>query len=204
MGAKFSSAVERRAGAGSRCRLNEPLREVAAGWWGDGSRPVPPPPRVAGSRAATGAHPCARHRKTGGEGHRPIPSQADPARSLPGSRASAPRRGPGDHRCGRRSHSDPSAGRPQGGRQPPGESPREMEHQPPLARAVGQALLALIRIYQLTLAPLLAPACRFWPSCSAYAAEAIRRHGPARGARLALRRLLRCHPLHQGGYDPAP
>lgn len=79
-----------------------------------------------------------------------------------------------------------------------------MEHQPLLAGAVGQALLALIRIYQLTLAPLLAPACRFWPSCSTYAAEAIHCHGPARGARLALRRLLRCHPLHQGGYDPVP
>lgn len=79
-----------------------------------------------------------------------------------------------------------------------------MEDQPLLARVFGEALLALIRLYQLTLAPLLGPACRFWPSCSAYAAEAICRHGPARGARFALRRLLRCHPLHQGGYDPVP
>jgi putative membrane protein insertion efficiency factor len=62
----------------------------------------------------------------------------------------------------------------------------------------------LIRGYQLLVSPLLGPRCRFHPSCSHYALEAIETHGPARGSWLALRRLLRCHPLHPGGYDPVP
>jgi putative membrane protein insertion efficiency factor len=67
-------------------------------------------------------------------------------------------------------------------------------------RAVGGA----IRGYQLAVAPMLGPACRFEPSCSHYAAEAVARHGVARGAWLALRRLLRCHPFGGCGYDPVP
>ena len=63
-------------------------------------------------------------------------------------------------------------------------------------------LLALIRVYQLTLSRVLPPACRFHPSCSRYAMDAIRLHGGLRGVLLAVRRLLRCHPLHPGGYDP--
>jgi hypothetical protein len=62
----------------------------------------------------------------------------------------------------------------------------------------------MIRVYQLTLSPLLGPACRFYPSCSEYAIQAITRHGPLRGMWYALRRLLRCHPFHQGGFDPVP
>lgn len=62
----------------------------------------------------------------------------------------------------------------------------------------------LIRAYQLTLSPLLGPRCRFYPSCSQYALEAVRTHGSLRGCSLALRRLLRCHPWHAGGYDPVP
>ena len=62
----------------------------------------------------------------------------------------------------------------------------------------------LIRGYQLLLSPLLGPRCRFHPSCSHYALEAIQVHGAARGSWLALRRLSRCHPLHPGGYDPVP
>jgi putative membrane protein insertion efficiency factor len=62
----------------------------------------------------------------------------------------------------------------------------------------------IIRGYQLTLSPLLGPACRFYPSCSEYAIQAITRHGPLRGMWYALRRLLRCHPFHQGGFDPVP
>lgn len=62
----------------------------------------------------------------------------------------------------------------------------------------------LIRAYQLTVSPLLGARCRFYPSCSHYALEAIERHGVARGSWLAMRRLARCHPLCHGGYDPVP
>ena len=62
----------------------------------------------------------------------------------------------------------------------------------------------LIRAYQRLVSPLLGPRCRFHPSCSQYALEAIDTHGALRGVWLALRRLLRCHPLHPGGYDPVP
>ncbi|TMI77304.1 MAG: membrane protein insertion efficiency factor YidD [Bacillati bacterium ANGP1] len=65
-------------------------------------------------------------------------------------------------------------------------------------------LLVLIRAYQRFISPYTPPSCRFSPSCSSYAAEAIARHGPWRGARLAVRRLLRCHPWNPGGYDPVP
>jgi putative membrane protein insertion efficiency factor len=65
-------------------------------------------------------------------------------------------------------------------------------------------LLALIRAYQLAVSPLIGPACRFEPTCSRYATEAIERHGPWRGGALAVRRLLRCHPFRPGGYDPVP
>ncbi len=67
-----------------------------------------------------------------------------------------------------------------------------------------QVLLGLIRGYKRCISPLLPRACRFYPSCSTYAAEAIERHGPARGIMLAARRIARCHPFHPGGYDPVP
>lgn len=63
---------------------------------------------------------------------------------------------------------------------------------------------ALLRAYQLVLRPLLPPACRFTPSCSDYARAAVSAHGPARGLALAARRLLKCHPLNAGGWDPVP
>lgn len=67
-----------------------------------------------------------------------------------------------------------------------------------------RVLLLLIAAYQRLLSPLLPRSCRFFPSCSTYAAEAIARHGAARGLVLAVRRILRCHPFHPGGYDPVP
>jgi putative membrane protein insertion efficiency factor len=71
-------------------------------------------------------------------------------------------------------------------------------------RALERVLLLLLYGYRHGLSPFLPPACRFYPSCSAYAEEAVRRHGPFRGCALAAKRLLRCHPLHQGGLDPVP
>ena len=65
-------------------------------------------------------------------------------------------------------------------------------------------LLLLIEVYRVTLAPLIGGFCRYLPSCSVYAEEAIRRHGAAAGSRLAVGRLLRCHPFHRGGFDPVP
>ncbi len=67
-----------------------------------------------------------------------------------------------------------------------------------------QILLGLIKMYQRVISPYTPPTCRFYPSCSAYAVDAIARHGPWRGGYLAVRRLLRCHPFHPGGYDPVP
>jgi len=66
------------------------------------------------------------------------------------------------------------------------------------------AFLALIRFYRLGISPFTPPACRFTPTCSAYAQEAIEKYGAGRGAWMALRRLLRCHPFGGKGYDPVP
>ncbi|MFZ9708141.1 MAG: membrane protein insertion efficiency factor YidD [Steroidobacteraceae bacterium] len=65
-------------------------------------------------------------------------------------------------------------------------------------------LRAIVRGYQLVLSPWLGPRCRFHPTCSHYALEALELHGAWRGSALALRRLLRCHPWGEGGYDPVP
>lgn len=65
-------------------------------------------------------------------------------------------------------------------------------------------LILPIRFYQLSISPLFPPSCRFTPTCSQYAIEAIRRHGPFKGLWLALRRLSRCHPWGGSGYDPVP
>lgn len=62
----------------------------------------------------------------------------------------------------------------------------------------------LIAAYRYAVSPLLPPSCRFHPSCSAYASEALERHGVLRGGGLAVRRLCRCHPWQSGGYDPVP
>ena len=70
--------------------------------------------------------------------------------------------------------------------------------------AMKRILIGLIAAYRLLLSPLLGPSCRFYPTCSAYAAEAIEKHGALRGTWLALRRISKCHPWHAGGVDPVP
>ena len=69
---------------------------------------------------------------------------------------------------------------------------------------VARVMVAPIRAYQRIVSPLLGARCRFYPSCSEYAATALLRHGPVRGAYLAVRRLLRCHPWNPGGTDEVP
>jgi putative membrane protein insertion efficiency factor len=63
-------------------------------------------------------------------------------------------------------------------------------------------VVALLRAYKTFLSPLLPSACRFYPTCSEYMREAVERYGAVRGVWLGLRRLLRCHPFHEGGFDP--
>jgi len=69
---------------------------------------------------------------------------------------------------------------------------------------VRHVLIFFVRAYQVGLSPLLPASCRYYPSCSAYAVEALAKHGALRGSWLAARRVLRCHPFHAGGYDPVP
>jgi len=73
-----------------------------------------------------------------------------------------------------------------------------------MASPVVRALLAGVRFYRMAISPLRPPTCRYVPTCSEYAVEALEVHGAARGSWLALRRLLRCHPFHAGGHDPVP
>ena len=73
-----------------------------------------------------------------------------------------------------------------------------------MKRVLAYPLLLLIKFYRIFISPLLPPSCRFYPTCSAYAYEAISRHGAFRGSWLAVRRILRCHPLNPGGFDPVP
>jgi uncharacterized protein len=80
----------------------------------------------------------------------------------------------------------------------PAVTVREWRHLP------ARLLIGLIRGYRMVVSPMLGPRCRFYPSCSAYALEAIRVHGAARGSWLAARRISRCHPFHPGGLDPVP
>lgn len=73
-----------------------------------------------------------------------------------------------------------------------------------MTRALCALGVAVIRAYQRWVSPYTPPSCRFYPSCSEYAAQAVARHGLLRGGWLAVRRLMRCHPFHPGGYDPVP
>ena len=77
-------------------------------------------------------------------------------------------------------------------------------HRPHQQRLLGTAMIALITCYRYCVSPFLGQHCRFHPSCSAYAQEAIAEHGAGRGTWLALRRLGKCHPWHPGGVDPVP
>ncbi len=69
---------------------------------------------------------------------------------------------------------------------------------------IARLLVLLVRFYQRCIGPGLPKVCRYYPSCSCYAVEALQRHGAARGGWLAARRILRCHPFHPGGVDPVP
>ncbi len=73
-----------------------------------------------------------------------------------------------------------------------------------LNRFLTLLLILPVRLYQLFISPLLPPSCRFVPSCSQYALDALRKHGPFKGLWLALRRICRCHPWGGSGYDPVP
>jgi len=84
-----------------------------------------------------------------------------------------------------------------------GDSPGEPRPGPAL-RVAAAPLIACVLLYRATLAPLMGGRCRFHPSCSEYALIALRRHGPFRGGWLAVKRVLRCHPLGGSGYDPPP
>jgi len=71
-------------------------------------------------------------------------------------------------------------------------------------RIIVRLFLLLIKAYQYIVSPILTPACRFYPTCSNYAYQALERYGLAKGGRLALKRILKCHPFHSGGIDPVP
>ncbi|MCX7025242.1 MAG: membrane protein insertion efficiency factor YidD [Spirochaetes bacterium] len=73
-----------------------------------------------------------------------------------------------------------------------------------MKKLLALVILGLIRTYSAVVSPLLPSACRYYPTCSAYAAEAVRKYGPFIGVKKALSRILRCHPYHPGGYDPVP
>lgn len=73
-----------------------------------------------------------------------------------------------------------------------------------MKRLLALPLIWLVRAYQLFISPFFPPSCRFHPTCSYYAIEALEKHGPLRGGWLAVRRVLRCHPWHPGGHDPVP
>lgn len=74
----------------------------------------------------------------------------------------------------------------------------------PVRRWPRLVLIGAVRGYQLVLSPIFGGACRYYPSCSVYALEALERHGALRGSWLALRRIARCHPFRPGGFDPVP
>ena len=73
-----------------------------------------------------------------------------------------------------------------------------------IKRGVTFVLWLVIRFYQIAISPLKPGCCRYYPTCSAYTLQAIEKYGPLKGSWLGLKRILRCHPFHKGGYDPVP
>ncbi len=73
-----------------------------------------------------------------------------------------------------------------------------------MKRAITAFLVLIIRFYKAAVSPLFPPSCRFYPTCSSYAMEAIEKHGPAKGSWMGAKRILRCNPWNEGGYDPVP
>ncbi|MDD6923890.1 MAG: membrane protein insertion efficiency factor YidD [Veillonellaceae bacterium] len=69
---------------------------------------------------------------------------------------------------------------------------------------LGKVFILMIRFYRAWISPMLPPSCRYVPTCSEYAMIAIKRYGAAKGGWMAFKRILRCHPFHEGGYDPVP
>lgn len=80
--------------------------------------------------------------------------------------------------------------------------PHNLKHS--IKKILSFPLIVLVRFYQICISPLKPPTCRFTPTCSAYAIEALRKHGPLKGLYHTIRRLLRCHPWGGSGYDPVP
>lgn len=73
-----------------------------------------------------------------------------------------------------------------------------------MMKLVTWLLVGIIRLYQICISPLKPSVCRFYPTCSAYMLQAIRKYGPFKGSWLGVKRILKCHPFHKGGYDPVP
>lgn len=73
-----------------------------------------------------------------------------------------------------------------------------------VSKIINWLLIGLVRFYQLFISPLKPKSCRFYPTCSAYALQALTTYGPMKGSYLVIKRILKCHPFHPGGYDPLP
>ena len=73
-----------------------------------------------------------------------------------------------------------------------------------ISKLVNYLLIGLVQFYRYALSPLMPSTCRFYPTCSMYMLQALQRYGPLKGSYLGIKRILKCHPFHKGGYDPLP